>query len=177
MGGQEFLEWLGLSDLFVIPLDDEHRWFRYHHLFQQLLQRRLKRRFSPDDIDVLHKHASSWFAENGLIEEALYHALEGGDTAGAVQLVAQNRHDLMNKEQWARLERWLGMLPASRVETDPEMLILKSLALRKSRPNGGNHSASKTARAPPRRCTCKEFDSMGEFAGRIRRSEFFPLLS
>jgi LuxR family maltose regulon positive regulatory protein len=126
MGGQEFLEWLGLSDLFVIPLDDEHRWFRYHHLFQQLLQRRLKRRFSPDDIDVLHKRASSWFAENGLIEEALYHALEGGDTAGAVQLVAQHRHDLMNKEQWARLERWLGMLPASRVETDPELLILKA---------------------------------------------------
>jgi LuxR family maltose regulon positive regulatory protein len=125
MGGQEFLEWLGQSDLFVIPLDDEHRWFRYHHLFQQLLQRRLERRFSPDDIDVLHKRASSWFAENGLIEEALYHDLEGGDIEAAARLVAQHRHELMNKEEWHQLERWLRLFPAEIVEKRPDLLLLR----------------------------------------------------
>ena len=88
-----------IEKAFVLVLDYAHRWFRYHHLFQRLLQRLLKRRFNQDSIDALHKRASGWFAENGLIDEAIQHALEGGDTAAAAQLVAQHRHDLMNQEE------------------------------------------------------------------------------
>jgi LuxR family maltose regulon positive regulatory protein len=126
MSGQEFLEWLEQANLFTIPLDLQHRWFRYHHLFQKLLKRRLKSRYSPHDISALHKQASAWFAENGLIEDALHHALEAGDPSGAAQLMARHRHDLVNQEQWHRLGRWLRMLTRDIVEKDPELLMLEA---------------------------------------------------
>lgn len=55
VSGNEFLDWLIHANLFLIPLDDDHRWFRYHHLFQVLLQRLLKRKYSSDNIDALHR--------------------------------------------------------------------------------------------------------------------------
>ncbi|MCP4290969.1 MAG: LuxR family transcriptional regulator, partial [bacterium] len=100
MGGKQFLKWLEKSDLFVVPLDEQGRWFRYHHLFQKLLQRQLKHRFDTDEITVLHIRASLWFAENNLIDEALQHALAAGDVSAAAQLVEQNRHAPLNEDKW-----------------------------------------------------------------------------
>jgi LuxR family maltose regulon positive regulatory protein len=126
IGGKEFIKWLKTSDLFVVPLDDQGRWYRYHHLFQKLLQDRLKRKFSPDDIADFHKRAGVWFNENALVEEAFYHTLEGGDTEGAALLVVHHRTDVMNQEQWYRLARWMGMLPANTIEKFPELLITQA---------------------------------------------------
>lgn len=126
MSGREFIRFLKETNLFVIPLDNDHRWFRFHHLFQDLLNRRLKRRFSLDDIDLLHKSAGTWFSGKGLIEEALHHFLACGDTQGAIRLIDLHRHDLMNSEQWHRLERLLGVLPLDSAEKAPEILILKA---------------------------------------------------
>jgi len=124
--GQEFLKRLEQSNLFVIPLDDLHRWFRYHHLFQRLLQRRLKRKLSPDDIAALHKQAAKWFAEKGMLDEAFRHTLVSGDISAAIRLVAQHRHDLMNQEQWHLLDRFLSQLPADSIENKLELLTLKA---------------------------------------------------
>lgn len=129
INGQGYIDCLEQDNLFTIPLDDEQEWFRYHHLFQMLLQRVLKQRFNQASIDALHKQASQWFAENEMIEEALHHALEGGHTAVAEQLVAQHRHDLMNQEQWNRLERWLNLLPHKSIEENPELLISQAWLL------------------------------------------------
>ena len=127
--GQEFLKSLKQSNLFVVPQDDQDRWFRYHHLFQQLLKRQLKRRFSSEYIEAIHKRASTWLTDNGLIEEALHHALEGGDSAGAVQIVAQHRHELMNQEQWHRLPRLLSLISHDTFENDPDLLMVESWTL------------------------------------------------
>jgi len=70
--GVQFLEWLRTSNLFVIPLDDQNEWFRYHHLFREFLQQELAKRISPDDNKNLHAAAGRWYAQNGSIEEALY---------------------------------------------------------------------------------------------------------
>ena len=70
-----FLDWLRAANLFSIPLDDERRWYRYHHLFQDLLQDRLQQRSSTEAVAELHGRASVWFAQNGLLKEALHHAL------------------------------------------------------------------------------------------------------
>jgi LuxR family maltose regulon positive regulatory protein len=129
MDGRDFLRWLGQSNLFVIPLDDQHKWFRYHHLFQRFLKHQLKRKFCPDTINELHHRAGTWFAENGLLDEALNHILATGEIADAARLVAQHRHDLMNKEQWHRLRLWLDMLPRDTVEKDPELLISEAWLL------------------------------------------------
>ena len=126
IGGWEFIAWLKKENLFLISLDSEKRWFRFHHLFQKLLFNQLKRHFSTAEINALHSRASTWFAENGLIEEALQHALAGGEIPAAMQLVALHGHDLMNDQQFPRIERWLGMFTRDQVEQNPELLILEA---------------------------------------------------
>ncbi len=84
-GGWEFIDWLKKENMFLIPLDPENRWFRYHHLFQKLLVNQLNRRCSAEEIKALHAQASAWFAENDLIEEALQHALAAGDSRDSRQ--------------------------------------------------------------------------------------------
>jgi LuxR family maltose regulon positive regulatory protein len=107
-------------------LDAENRWFRFHHLFKKLLFNQLKRRFSAEEIKKLHSQASAWFAENGLIEEALHHALAADDNQAAMQLVAQHGHQLMNDQQWPRLTRWLSLLPRDQIRQNPEVLLLEA---------------------------------------------------
>jgi LuxR family maltose regulon positive regulatory protein len=125
LGGWDFIAWLKKENVFLIPLDTESRWFRYHHLFQRLLINQLKRHCSTEEINVLHSRASDWLAEEGLIEEALEHALAAGDIPTAIQLVARHGHQLMDDHQWPRLERWLDMLPPDSVEENPEMLLFR----------------------------------------------------
>ncbi|MFC1824400.1 LuxR C-terminal-related transcriptional regulator [Thermodesulfobacteriota bacterium] len=126
ISGWDFIAWLKKENLFLIPLDAENRWFRFHHLFQKLLVNQLKRHRSPKDINVLHDQASAWFAENGQIEEALEHTLAGGNSKAATQLIAKHGFNLMNDEQWPHLERWLRMLPGELVDQEPELLVLMS---------------------------------------------------
>ena len=125
IGGWEFIAWLKKENLFIIPLDPENRWFRYHHLFQKLLVNQLKRQCRTEEINLLHSQSSAWFAGEGLIEEALEHALAAVDVPAAIQLVARHGHQLMDDQQWPRMERWLDMLPQDRVEKNPEMLLLR----------------------------------------------------
>jgi LuxR family maltose regulon positive regulatory protein len=124
LGGWEFIAWLKKENIFLIPLDAENRWFRYHHLFQKLLFNQLTRQYSAEKIKALHARAGAWFAENGMLDDALQHYLAAGDIPAAMQLVALHGHNMMNDQQWPTLERWLGMLPRDCVEQDPELLLL-----------------------------------------------------
>jgi LuxR family maltose regulon positive regulatory protein len=83
----------------------------------------LKRRYSSEDINALHAGASAWFADNGMITEAIRHALAAGDEAGAAQLAVQNRQAALNAESWFVLEKWLSMLPDAMIQQRPELLI------------------------------------------------------
>ena len=126
LDGREFVELLENADLFVIPLDDERKWFRYHHLFQALLKRQLKKRLNAEEIVKLHKRASAWFAENGYIEEALSHAHESGDKEAAARLVKHHRHDMMNREKWYQLSRWLQQFPPDFIQQHPDLQLAKA---------------------------------------------------
>jgi LuxR family maltose regulon positive regulatory protein len=126
ISGWEFIAWLKKENIFLIPLDAENRWFRFHHLFQKLLFNQLKRRLGPEDIKVLYARASVWFAENGLIEDALKHALDGGDSATAARLVAEHGFDLVSEEQWLTLQRWLNLLPKYSFSKDLGLTILEA---------------------------------------------------
>lgn len=123
LGGSEFIAWLQKENMFLMPLDAENHWFRFHHLYKELLFNQLKIHYSSKDINALQAQASAWFAEEGLIEEALEHSLAADDIVRARQLVAQHGHDLMSDQQWPRLKRWIGMLPQDQVEQDPELLL------------------------------------------------------
>jgi len=112
--------------LLCIPLDDRGEWFRYHHLFQDLLRRRLESSLDPDGISQLHKRSALWFEERGLLEDALRHLLAAGDLEGAGQLIARNRDTILNEEWWFPLEQWLKWLPPKVVENDADLLVLKA---------------------------------------------------
>ncbi len=121
--GWEYIAWLKKENMFLIPLDIENHWFRFHHLFRNLLLNQLKRHYSTEDINVLHARASAWFADNGMIEEAIRHNLAAGDVSGAVQLVIQNRQAAVNTERWFELKKWLSLLPDDIVQQHLELLL------------------------------------------------------
>jgi LuxR family maltose regulon positive regulatory protein len=124
-----FVRHLVKGNLFVTSLDTQQLWFRYHHLFQELLIRQLEQREGKQFIASLHRKAGIWYAQNGHIHEALRHYLVAGDTEEAVALLNQNRHNLMNQEQWHTLGRWLGLFPQQLVEEEPELLVTKAWIL------------------------------------------------
>jgi LuxR family transcriptional regulator, maltose regulon positive regulatory protein len=121
--GAAYLEWLQQADLFLAPLGERPEWFRYHHLFQQLLQQQLRQKFSPTEIAALHGRASAWLSANGYVEEALLQALAAQDTSSAVRLFTQQRRSLMDEERWHQLDRWLRLFPRAIIDEQPGLLL------------------------------------------------------
>jgi len=124
--GQAFLQLFEETNLFTVALDEQGHWYRYHHMFQSLLQGWLKRKLDAHEIDTLHSRASAWYASHDDIEAALQHALAGHDQLGAVQLVAQHRHRLLDTEQRPRLQRLLRLFPEEAITQHPDLLLAKA---------------------------------------------------
>jgi LuxR family transcriptional regulator, maltose regulon positive regulatory protein len=110
-GQENMLDQLWRANLLVSPLDDQRVWFRYHPLFRETLRRRLRETAPVDKVGQLNKRAALWLVQEGLIGEAINHALAAGDQDMAVQLVADNLHPALNREEWWRVARWLDLLP------------------------------------------------------------------
>jgi LuxR family maltose regulon positive regulatory protein len=104
------LDYLERSNLFLIPLDQDRHWYRYHHLFADLLTSQLQR-LQPVIIRELHLRASFWYAENGLIDPAVEHALTAGDFEQAADLVEKDAQRVTYQVEFARLQRWIDRLP------------------------------------------------------------------
>jgi LuxR family maltose regulon positive regulatory protein len=121
-----FINWLKTSELFVVPLDEQGLWFRYHHIFKHFLQQWLKRQCGEREITGLHRQASQWFAENSLIEEAIRHALAGKDPEKGAVLVERNRHQWLNEDKFTVLERSFNLLPYEIVRYRPKLLMVKA---------------------------------------------------
>jgi len=126
LDAKHFIEWLVEANIFVIPLDEQGYWYRYHHLFRDFLKHLLRKQTNADTIARLHMEASKWFAESSLIDEAIGHALAAGDTWGAVRQVLDHRYDLMSKAQFHRLNHWLKMLPKETVAETPLLVSAKA---------------------------------------------------
>jgi len=124
--GETFIDWLEGENLFLIPLDDQHQWFRFHHLFQELLLGILQEQSGADEIAAIRRRASDWFAANDLIDEALKYALHAGDLQSAVDLIGQHRYSLMNTDQWRRLDNWINLLPSEVVSQDALLMSTKA---------------------------------------------------
>jgi len=123
------LQKLARPNLFLIHLDMERKWHRYHHLFRDMLRHRMNRTYSQKEIHELHRRASAWFGENGMIEEAINHAMAAGDMDGAAKLIEDSRHKLLNDEDWFTLERWLNRLPDELVQKRPALLLARAWTL------------------------------------------------
>jgi len=123
---EQFHQKLLNSDLFVIPLDNQVKWFRYHHLFQSLLQHELQQHLTADEIAALHVRASEWFERQGLVEEALNHILAAGDAERAAQIIERSWRAVMNDGRWYVPVRWLSLLPQSLVQDRPQLLLIQA---------------------------------------------------
>jgi LuxR family maltose regulon positive regulatory protein len=126
---QSCIQWLESNNLFVTPLDNDRQWYRYHHLFQELLQRRLLAEVGAEQVTELHRRAASWFAGQGLIDEALRHALAVGDLDVAAQLMVTGLCGVLNREDRATLDRWLRLLPDEFIQRHPWLLTIKAVVL------------------------------------------------
>jgi LuxR family maltose regulon positive regulatory protein len=118
--GQDTLEYLERVNLFVVPLDHERRWYRYHHLFAGLLQDRLART-QPDRVASLHQRASDWFARNDHPAEAVEHALAGQDRPRAADLIERFSEEWPMRAGVATTLGWLGSFPAQMRLDRPEL--------------------------------------------------------
>jgi LuxR family maltose regulon positive regulatory protein len=109
--GQSVLMDLYRANLFLIPLDDEQKWYRYHRLFADLLTYRLKQTLQANEILKLHSLASAWLAQNDLLDEAIHHALMGKDYERAISMVERVARTMMFTGRVNDLRNWLEALP------------------------------------------------------------------
>ena len=121
-----FLDRLQEHNLFTIPLDAHGKWFRYHHYFKTLLNTELRHEHGSDRISVLHLRASEWFESEGLIDEAINHALAAEDPGRAAELVARHRHDALDESQWFVLDRWLALVSTETVRQRADLLMARA---------------------------------------------------
>lgn len=123
---QDCLAWIQRADLFIVPLDNQRRWHRYHHLFQGMLRRRLHERCGPEEINRLHRVASAWFADQGLMDEALQQALAGGAPEQAAGMMEGELCAALNRDDRPTLERWLCLLPEELIQRRPRLLMIRA---------------------------------------------------
>ena len=125
--GSQVLAHLDAANLFVIPLDEERRWYRYHHLFSDLLRSQLVRT-QPESIPELHRRASGWYAERGDIQAAIDHALQDTDLTQAAHLIEQHALPKLYQGQVAMVISWFDRLPEAVLESAPMLGISKAWA-------------------------------------------------
>lgn len=121
-GAAEMLQAMERRNLLIVPLDDQRRWYRYHHLFGDLLQARLLAE-RPVDVPVLHARASSWYEQTGDIEAAVQHALAGHETTRAADLIEVAIANLRRQRRESTILAWIDQLPAEEVARRPVMAM------------------------------------------------------
>ena len=129
--GKALLETLERGNLFVIPLDDQRQWYRYHHLFAEVLQAHL-REAQPDRVSTLHRRASEWYEQNGLRSDAIRHAFAAEDfeaAAGLIELAWPAAEEGSIYEQQATWLGWVKRLPEELVRARPVLNVWYAYAL------------------------------------------------
>jgi LuxR family transcriptional regulator, maltose regulon positive regulatory protein len=133
--GQQTLEYLEHANLFLLPLDNERRWYRYHHLFADLLRQRLYQ--SLEHVTELHTHASQWYEDQGLEVEAFHHAAAANDIDRAERLIEGRGLPLQFRGASAPILNWLKSLPKMTLDTRPSLWVTYASTLL----FGGQHTA------------------------------------
>ncbi|MFC9707653.1 LuxR C-terminal-related transcriptional regulator [Paenibacillus sp. NPDC056933] len=133
--GQHMLEWLEQSNLFVVPLDNERRWYRYHHLFADLLRKRLHQSLVNGTVDPensiaeIHKLASIWYEDNNFELESFHHAAASGDIDRTARLLDGKGMPLLFRGAIAPALHWLRSLSATEMNAMPSLWVMYASAL------------------------------------------------
>jgi LuxR family maltose regulon positive regulatory protein len=121
-GSRTMLEALERANLFVVPLDDQRQWYRYHHLFADVLQAHLRHE-RPEQVAGLHLRASQWYDRDGAPVSAVHHAMAAGDLDTAADLAEGALPALQRDRQEAVLRRWIGDFPVDVVRARPVLAV------------------------------------------------------
>ncbi len=115
------------AGLFLVPLDEVRGWWRYHHLFAELLRARLRQQH-PGQIAALHRNAAAWCEEHKLADDAVRHALGAGDATWAARLIEEHFDELFfgSRYEQATIQRWLAALPAGLVRSRPRLVAAQA---------------------------------------------------
>lgn len=125
---QAILEMLERANLFIVPLDEERRWYRYHHLFADLLRLR-QRQTQSENLTTLHTRAGEWFNQQGLKREAIKHLLASRDYQGAAELIGEISADIIQQGEHTTVIGWINALPEDFVKEKPDICVLHAWAL------------------------------------------------
>ncbi len=123
--GQQVLESLERANLFIVPLDHKRCWYRYHHLFADLLRFRFHQTCG-DTASSLHYRASAWLEQNDYLDEAVEHALQSKDYERAAQLIFAHFDNLIHQTGYTKLSRWADEMPEELILSDPDLCILSA---------------------------------------------------
>ncbi len=113
------------NNIFIVNLDNNHRWYRYHHLLQEFLRSELMKNYSIVEVEELHIKAVEWYEENGFIEDAFYHAEQVSNRKVFVELLERNMHNPLNEDKWYLLESWLKKVTDIEIEKSPILIIAR----------------------------------------------------
>jgi ATP/maltotriose-dependent transcriptional regulator MalT len=125
--GARMLEALERDNLFVVPLDDKREWYRYHHLFADVLRAHLMEE-QPDQIPTLHRRAAAWFEEHGMAAEAIEQARAAGDHETVARLLAANFEAFERIGRYASILSWFASLPEEMVKKRPRLALIHAAA-------------------------------------------------
>ena len=125
---QAMLEGLERANLFVIALDDVRGWYRYHHLFADLLRSRLQKAM-PASLPELHRRASRWYEVHDVILEAVHHAILAPDLERTIRLIEEHRHSLVLRGQARTVLAFLHAFPDERIQRNPSLCLSQGLLL------------------------------------------------
>jgi LuxR family transcriptional regulator, maltose regulon positive regulatory protein len=123
---QQLLEWAERANLFLVPLDGQRRWWRYHHLFADLLRARLRQRAPGREVE-LHRAAAVWCEQHGLGDDAIRHALAAGDGVWAAGLIERHFDALLRRAEGATVDRWVQALPTDLVPSRPRLRLVQAV--------------------------------------------------
>lgn len=124
--GEHCLDYIARNGLFVTPIDLEQNVYHYHHLFQKLLQTQLRARLNEAEIAALHTRASDWHVQHNQPDEALHYAFMQQDYALATRIISRFRHQLMNNDEWQRLEHWISQCPREVVVSTADLVVAEA---------------------------------------------------
>jgi LuxR family transcriptional regulator, maltose regulon positive regulatory protein len=122
----DLLEDLERANLFLIPLDAQRRWYRFHHLFSDLLRAELQRA-DGGSVPELHRRAADWFEQHGLLDETIRHASASGDSARAARLVEEHLGETLQRAESMLLDQWLSWLPEEVVRSRPRLCVAQAM--------------------------------------------------
>ncbi|MBI4671598.1 MAG: helix-turn-helix transcriptional regulator [Chloroflexi bacterium] len=127
--GHAVLDHLDRVNLFLVALDGQRCWYRYHHLFAEFLRQQLERDTPDDEQAALHRRASQWYETHGWINDAIDHALRAGDWESAVRLLNVALDSVQRPQQYQTWQRWLAALPETVLLAEPHLCVEYAWAL------------------------------------------------